>query len=141
MVTFLKCHISGFYCILYCPSIHRRHPASSGVIRRYPAGVQPIKQRHTGYLFSLFLFPTHPFSKKNLYRVKFPPLLSTKPLSSAPSWEIDAVSLPHFIQKKIFLTKLKGHPNLFVTGEFLYNQCRNNEENTEDLFLYRRIFV
>ena len=48
------------------------------------------------------------------------------------------------IQKKIFLTKLKGHPNLFVTGEFLYSQCRNKEENTEgteDLLLYRRIFV
>ena len=48
------------------------------------------------------------------------------------------------VQKKIFLTKLKGHPNLFVTGEFLYSQYRNKEENTEgteDLFLYRRIFV
>ena len=48
------------------------------------------------------------------------------------------------IQKKIFLTKLKGHPNLFVTGEFLYSQYRNKEENTEgaeDLFLYRRIFA
>ena len=48
------------------------------------------------------------------------------------------------IQKKIFLTKLKGHPNLFVTSEFLYSQYRNKEENTEgteDLFLYRRIFV
>ena len=48
------------------------------------------------------------------------------------------------IQKKIFLTKLKGHPNLFVTGEFHFSQYRNKEENTkgtEDLFLYRRIFV
>ena len=39
---------------------------------------------------------------------------------------------------------MKGHPNLFVTGEFLYSQYRNKEENTEgikDLFLYRRIFV
>ena len=48
------------------------------------------------------------------------------------------------IQKKIVLTKLKGNPNLFVTGEFLYSQYRNKEENregTEDLFLYRWIFV
>ena len=48
------------------------------------------------------------------------------------------------IQKKIFLTKLKGHPNLFVTGKLLYRLYRNKEENTEgteDLFLYRRIFV
>ena len=33
---------------------------------------------------------------------------------------------------------------MFVTGEFLYSQYRNKEENTEgteDLFLYRRIFV
>ena len=48
------------------------------------------------------------------------------------------------IQKKIFLTKLKGHPNLFVTDKFLYSQYRNKEENTEgteDLFLYRQIFV
>ena len=48
------------------------------------------------------------------------------------------------IQKKIFLTKLRGHQNLFVTGEFLYSQYKNKEENTEgieDLFLYRRIFV
>ena len=42
--------------------------------------------------------------------------------------------------EKFFLTKLKGHPNLFVTGEFLYSQNKNKEENTEgteDLFLYR----
>ena len=48
------------------------------------------------------------------------------------------------IQKKIFLTKLKGLPNLFVTGEFLYSQYRNKEENadgTEGLFFYRQIFV
>ena len=48
------------------------------------------------------------------------------------------------LQKKIFLTKLKGHPNLFVTSKFLYSQYRNKEENTqgiEDLFLYRRIIV
>ena len=48
------------------------------------------------------------------------------------------------LPKKIFLTKLKGHPNLFVTGVFLYSQYRNKEENTEgteDLFLNRQIFV
>ena len=48
------------------------------------------------------------------------------------------------LQKKVFLTKLKGHLNLSVTGEFLYSQYRNKEKNTEgteDLFLYRRIFV
>ena len=48
------------------------------------------------------------------------------------------------VQKKIFLTKLKGHPNLFVTGKFLYSQYRNKEENikgTKNLFLYRQIFV
>ena len=48
------------------------------------------------------------------------------------------------ILKKIFLTKLKGYPHLFVTGNFLYNQFRNKEENsdgTENLFLYRRISV
>ena len=48
------------------------------------------------------------------------------------------------IQFKIFLTEWKGLPNLFVIGEFLYSQYRNKEENTEgteDLFLYRRIFV
>ena len=48
------------------------------------------------------------------------------------------------IQKNIFLTKLKGHSNLFVTGEFLYSQYRNKEDSskgTENLFLYRRIFV
>ena len=42
------------------------------------------------------------------------------------------------VQKKIFLTKLKGHPNLFVTGEFPYSRYRNKEENTEgteNLFL------
>ena len=46
--------------------------------------------------------------------------------------------------EKIFLTKLKGHPNLFVTDKFLYSQYRNKEENskgTEDLFLYEHIFV
>ena len=37
------------------------------------------------------------------------------------------------LQKKIFPTKLKGHPNLFVTGEFLYSQYRNKEENTEGI--------
>ena len=39
---------------------------------------------------------------------------------------------------------MKGHPNLFVTGKFLSCQYRNKEENalgTEDLFLYRQIFV
>ena len=48
------------------------------------------------------------------------------------------------VQKKIFLTKLKGHPNLFVTDKFLYSKYRNKEETTEgaeDLFLYRQIFV
>ena len=40
------------------------------------------------------------------------------------------------LQKKIFLTKLKGHPNLFVTGEFLYSQYRNKEENTWGLRIY-----
>ena len=48
------------------------------------------------------------------------------------------------IQKKIFLTKLKRHSDLFITGEFLYSQYRNKKENTEgteNLFLYRRIFV
>ena len=48
------------------------------------------------------------------------------------------------ITEKIFLMKLKGHANLFITGEFLYNQYRMKEENTkgtEDLFLYRRFFV
>ena len=33
---------------------------------------------------------------------------------------------------------------MFVTGKFLYSQYRNKEENTEgteDLFLYRQIFV
>ena len=48
------------------------------------------------------------------------------------------------VQFKIFLLKLKGLPNLFVTGEFLYSQFRNKEENTEgteDLFSYRQIFV
>ena len=48
------------------------------------------------------------------------------------------------VQFKIFLTKLKGLPNLFVTDKFLYSQYRNKEENskgTENLFLYRRIFV
>ena len=32
------------------------------------------------------------------------------------------------IQLKIFLTKLKGHPNLFVIGRFLYSQYRNKEK-------------
>ena len=57
---------------------------------------------------------------------------------------IHHVRAPCFIQKKIFLTKLKGHPNLFVTSKFLYSQYRNKEENTKgtkDLFLYRRNFV
>ena len=34
------------------------------------------------------------------------------------------------VQKKIFLTKLKGHPNLFVTGEFLFSQYRNKQVAT-----------
>ena len=41
--------------------------------------------------------------------------------------------------EKIFQTKLKGHPNLFVMGEFLYSQNRSKEKNTEDsedFFLY-----
>ena len=37
------------------------------------------------------------------------------------------------IQKKIFLTKLKGHPNLFVTGKFLHGQYRNKKENSEGI--------
>ena len=44
----------------------------------------------------------------------------------------------------MFLTKLKGHLNLFVTGKFLYSQYRNKEENTEGTenpFLYKWIFV
>ena len=48
------------------------------------------------------------------------------------------------ILKKIFLSKLKGHPNLFVTGKFFYSQYTNKEKNaegTKDLFLYRRNFV
>ena len=48
------------------------------------------------------------------------------------------------IQTKIFLTKMQGHPNLFVTGEFLHSQYRNKEKNseeTEDLLLYRQIFI
>ena len=48
------------------------------------------------------------------------------------------------VQFKIFLMKLKGLPNLFVRGKFLYSQYENkrkNGEGTEDLFLYRRIFV
>ena len=54
------------------------------------------------------------------------------------------IAMHPWIQKKIFLTKLKGHPNLFVTGKFFYSQYRNKEENSEgieDLYLYRRIFV
>ena len=42
------------------------------------------------------------------------------------------------VQLKIFLTKLKGLPNLFLIGKFLYSQDGNKEENiewTEDLFL------
>ena len=56
-----------------------------------------------------------------------------------------AEEMDHFnVPKKIFLTKLKGHPNLFVIGEFPHSQYRNKEENTEgteDLFLYRWIFI
>ena len=54
------------------------------------------------------------------------------------------LSVTYQLQKKIFLTKLKGHPNLFVTDKFLYSKYRNKEETTEgaeDLFLYRQIFV
>ena len=56
----------------------------------------------------------------------------------------DASSNLYLGTEKIFLKKLKGHPNLFVIGKFLYSQYGNKEESTEgteDLFLYRRIFV
>ena len=43
------------------------------------------------------------------------------------------------VQFKIFLMKLKGLPNLFVRGKFLYSQYEIKRKN--DLFLYRRIFV
>ena len=55
-----------------------------------------------------------------------------------------SIHLFFLVQKKIFITKLKGHPNLFVTGKFLYSHYRNKKENAEgieDLFLYRKFFV
>ena len=73
-------------------------------------------------------------------------LIST--INGQSGWIIPTVLKPlddtKKIQKKIFLTKLKGHPNLYVTGKFFYSQYKDKKKNfegTEDLFFYRRIFV
>ena len=40
------------------------------------------------------------------------------------------------VQKKIFLTKLKGHPNMFVRGKFLYSHNRNKKKMLRGLRIY-----
>ena len=56
----------------------------------------------------------------------------------------DITFVKNYNTEKNLSSEVEEHPNLFVTGKFLYSQYGNKEENTEgteDLFLYRPIFV